>query len=130
MFTACGKVGNAEKSHTKQLSHQQTGKEAFLPGPRPHPCQLLTEAWCSSPYSWYHTPDILTLQPSAGKAAETAFLRPQKYPQLSEHGSCPDYMLSAEKVQKRCREALRKGQTKFLLSSPFSPSSSFFSFSF
>lgn len=35
IFTAHGKVGDAEKSHTKQESHQQTEKEEFSPVPRP-----------------------------------------------------------------------------------------------
>lgn len=41
-------------------------------------CQLLMEACLNSPDSWYHTPDILTLQPSVGKAAETGLFSDHK----------------------------------------------------
>lgn len=35
VFSAYGKVGSALKSHSKQRSHHQTGKEGFWPVPRP-----------------------------------------------------------------------------------------------
>lgn len=100
MFTVCGKVGNTEKSHTKQPTHQHTGKEAFSPGarlrlvPAPHG-DLLSFSLQLLPHTTH--PDTAAQRREG--CWDCAFLRPQKCPQLREHPAHPGYMLSAEKLQ-------------------------------